>query len=56
MRFLNNRYVITVSTPLLRPGLVISTEVSSKYVIEVVGDIMEMVRAINAPESGKVTP
>lgn len=44
---LNNRYIIQVSSPLLRPGLKIKTEASERYVVQVVRTLMEKVREIN---------
>ena len=43
----NNTYTIEVQSPLLRPGLKISTEVSERYVVETVKKIMNMIREIN---------
>ena len=44
---MNNKYIIKVAHPLLRPGLTIETEASEKYVLPVVGRLMDMVRNIN---------
>ena len=48
---MNNRYEIEVSHPLIRPGLVIRTEASEKYLVAVVKTLMERVREINTPET-----
>ena len=45
---MNNKYVIKVGHPLLRPGLTIKTEASEKYVVPVVKKTMEIVREINS--------
>jgi hypothetical protein len=44
---MNNRYKIKVESPLLRPGITITTECSEKYVVPVVEKVMEIVREIN---------
>jgi hypothetical protein len=44
---MNNRYIIRVESPLLRPGLVIETESSEKYLVEVVKMLLDKVREIN---------
>lgn len=46
---LNNRYTVIVGSPLLRPGLTISTECSGKYLVDVVATLMGAVRQINDP-------
>lgn len=43
----NETYEITVSSPLLRPGLSITTKVSSKYVVQTALSLIEKVREIN---------
>jgi hypothetical protein len=47
---MNNKYVIRVTHPLLRPGLEIETEASKKYVVDVVNTLMTKVREINNGE------
>jgi len=47
---MNNRYKIEVKDPLLRPGLIITTEVSERYVLSVLKTIMEIVRQFNKGE------
>lgn len=44
---MNNKYIIKVEHPLVRPGLTIETEASERYVPDVVGRLMEIVRDIN---------
>ncbi|KKL51485.1 hypothetical protein LCGC14_2295050 [marine sediment metagenome] len=44
---MNNRYIITFTSPLLRPGLEIKTEASERYVVEVVKALLDKVREIN---------
>jgi len=48
---LNNKYVIKIEHPLLRPGLSIETESSEKYATEVLRKLMEIVREHNRQES-----
>lgn len=48
---MNNKYEIEVSSPLLRPGLVIRTSVSEKYLIPALNKIMESVREFNSEKS-----
>lgn len=48
---MNNRYIIRVGAPLLRPGMEIETSCSEKYLAAVVAKIMEKVREINATET-----
>jgi len=50
---MNNRYKIVVSTPILRPGLTIETEVSGKYLVEAVKITLDKVREINKPQEVK---
>ena len=52
---MNNKYKIKIESPLLRPGITITTECSEKYVVPVVDKIMEIVREINkdAPKEKK---
>lgn len=45
----NETYEIEVQSPLLRPGIIIRTKVSKKYVVSTVLDIMDMIRDINSP-------
>ena len=52
----NNTITITVASPLLRPGLTISTEVSAKYAESGVDQLMEIVGKVNKtfpPEGDK---
>lgn len=44
---MNNKYKIKVKSPLLRPGVEITTEVSEKYLVEVVVKLIDKVREIN---------
>jgi hypothetical protein len=46
---MNNRYIIRVGHPLLRPGLEIETEASEKYLVAVVQTLLDKVRDINSP-------
>ena len=56
---MNNKYKIKVGHPLLRPGLVIETEASENYVINVVSTLMKLVSCINdagEPEADRHGP
>jgi hypothetical protein len=44
---MNNKYIIKVKHPLLRPGLEIETESSEKYLVIVMKRVMELVREFN---------
>jgi len=44
---MNNTYEIEIKSPLLRPGIVIRTEVSEKYVLPVLEQMLIMVRQHN---------
>ncbi len=44
---MNNKYIVTVEHPLVRPGLKITTEASEKYVVAVVKALMDKVREVN---------
>lgn len=44
---MNNKYIIKVEHPLLRPGISIETESSEKYVLAVVTKLLDIVRDIN---------
>ena len=43
----NETYIIEVGSPLLRPGLRISTEVSGKYLVPTLEDLLMYVREFN---------
>jgi len=47
---MNNKYTIRVRHPLIRPGLVIETEASERYLKAVVDKLMDAVREINAQQ------
>lgn len=55
---MNNKYIIKVEHPLIRPGLSIVTEASERYVQPVVEKLMEIIRAINesAEQKAKEKP
>jgi hypothetical protein len=54
---MNNSYVLTVGSPLLRAGLTLSTTTSEKYAAEATNRLLELVRKINASQSdAKVDP
>jgi hypothetical protein len=45
----NNKYRIIITHPLVRPGLVLETEASEKYLVPVVNKALDKVREINTP-------
>lgn len=45
---MNNKYIIKVEHPLIRPGISIWTEASERYVELVVRKLMEIIREINS--------
>ena len=47
MRKTNETYTIKISSPLIRPGLEISTQVSKKYLIPVLNDLLDLIREFN---------
>ena len=47
MRKTNETYTIKISSPLVRPGLEISTQVSKKYLIPVLNDLLDLIREFN---------
>lgn len=47
---MNNKYIIRVKHPLIRPGLEIETEVSEKYLTPVLDILMTKVREFNKIE------
>ena len=46
----NNTVTITTGSPLLRPGMTISTEVSIGYAETAADQMMDLARRINAPK------
>lgn len=46
---MNNKYIIRAKHPLLRAGLLIETEASEKYVVQVAHKLLDLIRDINAP-------
>ena len=49
---MNNKYIIKVGHPLLRPGLTIETEASERYVTKVTNMLMKTVIEINNGTGG----
>ena len=45
---MNNKYKITMESPLVRAGIKIETEVSERYVVPVLEKMMELVRQYNS--------
>ena len=50
----NETYQIIIESPLLRPGMSVSTSVSSKYLVRVMTGLLDMVREFNAGQETKV--
>lgn len=50
---MNNKYIIRITHPLIRPGIAIETEASERYLVPVVKKLMELVRELNAPDDKK---
>jgi predicted transcriptional regulator len=48
---MNNKYTIRITHPLIRPGIIIETESSERYVIAVTLKLLELVRAIEEAET-----
>ncbi len=46
----NQTYTLTLSSPVLRPGLTLSTEVSAGYVADAADELLELAREINGAE------
>ncbi len=53
MRRTNETYKVEVASPLLRPGLTISTEVSKKYLVSTLNDLMDQIREFNKQQDEK---
>ncbi|MFA5398682.1 MAG: hypothetical protein WC346_21890 [Methanogenium sp.] len=47
---MNNKYKITIKSPLVRPGIEIETESSEKYLITVLEKTMALIREFNTVE------
>ena len=48
-----NKYVVIAEAPLLRPGLVVETEVSEKYLVVTMQELVRKIREFNeTPEGG----
>jgi hypothetical protein len=50
---MNNTWQVEVSSPLLRPGIVVRTEVSEKCLVPTLNKAMESLRAFNDQEKTK---
>ncbi len=50
----NETYTITISSPLVRPGLEIKTVVSGKYLVKTLNYIFQEIREFNNQEKGKL--
>ncbi|MDD5251853.1 MAG: hypothetical protein PHT12_04450 [Patescibacteria group bacterium] len=47
MKHTNETITITIGSPLLRPGLTLSTQVSSKYLLPALTNLLDQVRQFN---------
>ena len=45
---MNNEYEITITEPLLRPGLKLKTTCSERYAVRVMNKLMDIIREFNA--------
>lgn len=45
---MNEEYQIKIKSPLLRPGMEVTTWVSRKYLVPVLIDLMDQIRTYNA--------
>lgn len=52
---MNNTIKVTVSSPLLRPGLVLETTCSEKYAVNVLHQLMNITREFNNDCNAKVS-
>jgi hypothetical protein len=50
---MNNKYIVRITHPLLRPGLEIETEASEKYLVKVVETLLDKVRELNKSQAEK---
>jgi len=51
----NETYRIVVESPLLRPGLRITTSVSQRYLVSTMGELMGYIREFNKQEKERTT-
>jgi hypothetical protein len=54
-RKMNNRYIIRLKDPVLKPGLSIETESSERYVVDVAKKLMDLAREINGTSVAEAT-
>jgi hypothetical protein len=47
----NETYKIRINSPLIRPGITIETEVSDKYLVDAVRNLLDKIREINTERS-----
>ena len=50
---MNNKYIIKISSPIVRHGIQIETECSEKYLVLVLKKIVEIAREFNNQGDGK---
>ena len=53
MRKTNETYTIRISSPLVRPGLEITTQVSKRYLVPTLNDLFDQVRDFNKQQAEK---
>lgn len=44
---MNNKYTVTISSPLVRDGIVITTQCSEKYLVPVLEKALDLAREFN---------
>lgn len=49
---MNNKYTIKVGSPLIRPGIIVETTVSEKYLVKGFEMVMDKVREFNTADGG----
>jgi hypothetical protein len=47
MKRTNETYTISVSSPLIRPGITLQAQASKRYLVQTLHDLFEMVRQFN---------
>ncbi len=53
MRRTNETYTVKITSPLVRPGIEISTQVSKKYLIPTLNDLLDQIRDFNKQQAEK---
>lgn len=53
MRKTNETYTIEITSPLVRPGIKITAQVSKKYLVPTLNDLLEQIREFNNQQNQK---